>query len=274
MNLWAWLRLLRLTNSLPATGLVLLGAYIADGWPPPRATWLAAGAMWAITSFGYVTNDLYDVATDRINKPDRPIPSGRVGWRSACVLAVILALLAMILASLIDAFALGVACFVMAALIGYNAWLKRTVLIGNVTIAALSGAALAVGGYTVRVLWPLLWPGVLVSLFILAREVLKTIEDVPGDRRVGMHTIATVWGPRWAGYVFAGIVGGYVIITLLAYWMAGFSSLYLALAAVIDIGWLYSALIVVRAPTPHNARKGLRISKVGYGLGLLALLLA
>jgi len=274
MDLWAWLRLLRLTNSLPATGLVLLGAHLTGGWPPSRATLLAASAMWAITSFGYVTNDLYDIEADRINKPDRPLPSGQISRRSACAVAAILAASAIALASLIDMLALTAACFAIATLMGYNAWLKRTVLIGNLIIATLSGATLFVGGYTVGQLRPLLWPSALVSLFILAREILKTIEDVPGDRRAGMRTIATAWGPRWAGRVFAGVIGGHIIVSVIAYWLAGFSPLYLALVAVMDIGLLYSALIVTRAPTPHNARVGLRISKVGYGLGLLALLLA
>jgi hypothetical protein len=37
---------------------------------------------------------------------------------------------------------------------------------------------------------------------------------------------------------------------------------------------VYSAILVGRSPSPANARVGLRISKVGYALGLIALLLA
>ena len=274
MDLWAWLRLLRPTNSLPAAGLVLLGAHLVGGWPWPRATWTAAGAMWAITSFGYVTNDLRDVAIDRVNKPDRPLPSGRIRCSAARVASIVLAALAVGLAGSIDALALLAACLALAALIGYNVRLKNTVLVGNALIALLSGAALGVGGYTMGQPWRLVWPGVLVTLFILAREVLKTIEDVEGDRRAGLRTIATAWGPRRAGRVFASLALGCAVISLAVRWIAEFSATYLIVIAVMDLGLVYSALLVARAPSPMNARVGLRISKVGYALGLIALLVA
>ncbi len=281
LDIWAWLRLLRPTNSLPATGLVLLGAHLASGWPWPRATWVAAGAMWAVTSFGYVTNDLHDVTADRVNKPDRPLPSGRVRLSSARVAAAALAGMAIGLASTIDGLAVLAAILALLLLVLYNVRLKSTVLIGNALIAALSGMALGVGGYTVGRPWALVWPGILVSLFILAREVLKTIEDVAGDRKAGVRTVATEWGAQRAGQIFAGLVTCFILLSLAPLdgglatrrW-TWFSAAYLAVVMVIDAGLAYSALVVGRSPTPANARVGLRISKVGYALGLVALLVA
>ncbi|MDW8098272.1 MAG: UbiA family prenyltransferase [Anaerolineae bacterium] len=272
---------MRPTNSLPATGLVLLGAYLASGWPWPRATWIAAGAMWAITSFGYVTNDLHDVEADRVNKPDRPLPSGRVRPSSARLAAAVLAGLAIGLASAIDGLAVSAAILALLLLVLYNVCLKSTVLLGNALVAILSGMALGVGSYTVGEPWALVWPGVLVSLFILAREILKTIEDVVGDRRAGVRTVATEWGVRCAGQLFAGVVMCFAVLSLAPLYGgltvrrgAGLSIPYLTMVLVIDVGLAYSALVVGRAPTPANARVGLRISKVGYALGLLALLMA
>jgi geranylgeranylglycerol-phosphate geranylgeranyltransferase len=179
--------------------------------------------MWAITSFGYVTNDLRDVEADRVNKPDRPLPSGRVSRPAACTAAAILAVLVVGLASTVDGLAVLAACFTLALLVAYNVRLKSTVLLGNGLIAALSGAALGVGGYTVGDPWALFsqgtgWPGVLVALFILAREVLKTIEDVAGDRSIGVRTVATAWGPGRAGQVFAVLVLIWAVLSLIVYW--------------------------------------------------------
>jgi geranylgeranylglycerol-phosphate geranylgeranyltransferase len=279
LDIWAWLRLLRPTNSLPAAGLVLIGAHLANGWPWPWATWLAAGAMWAVTSFGYVTNDLHDIEADRVNKPDRPLPSGRVKRSSAHLVAAVLAGLAVGLASMIDKLAVLAAILVLFLLVLYNLRLKSTVLVGNMLIAILSGMALGVGGYTVSRPWVLVWPGILVSFFILAREVLKTIEDVAGDRRVGVRTVATEWGIQQAGRIFAGIVTCFVVLSLaplykgiMARQWLGFSVLYLTIVLIIDVGLAYSALMVGRSPTPANVRIGLRISKIGYVLGLVALL--
>jgi len=230
--------------------------------------------MWAITSFGYVTNDLRDVAADRVNKPDRPLPSGRVGRSAACAAAVILAGLGVGLASTIDGLAVLAACLALSLLTVYNLRLKSTVLLGNGLVAALSGATLGVGSYTVGNPWAPLGPGVLVALFILAREVLKTIEDVAGDRSIGVRTVATVWGPQRAGWLFAALVLIWVVLSLIVYRWAGFSVAYLIVTAGVDGGLVYSAILVGRSPSPANARVGLRISKVGYALGLIALLLA
>ncbi len=274
MDLWAWIRLLRPTNSFPAVGLVLLGAYLAAGWPWPRDTWMAAGAMWAITSFGYVTNDLCDVVVDRVNKPDRPLPSGRVRRSAAYAIAGLLAALAIGLAATIDWLAVLAACLTLVLLFVYNVRLKSTVLVGNSLVAILSGSALGVGSYTVGRPWAPVWPGVLVACFILAREVLKTIEDVVGDHRAGVRTIATAWGTRRAGRVFAALALVCVGLSLIAYRWAGFSPISLAFILSVDLGLIYSAWLVGRSPTPAHARVGLRLSKMGYALGLVALLLA
>jgi geranylgeranylglycerol-phosphate geranylgeranyltransferase len=274
MKIWAWLRLLRPSNSLAAVGLVLLGAHLAGGWPWPPATWIAAGAMWAITSFGYVSNDLHDAAADQLNKPGRPLPSGRVRRSSAQVAVILLALLALGLASRIDALSLAAACVALFLLLLYNTYLKSTVLLGNFLVAILSGLALGIGSYTVGRPWAMALPGALVSLFVLAREVLKTIEDVPGDRHTGVRTVATTWGPRTAAGIFAATIGSFVALALAATWVGHYSSAYLAVIVSVSIGLAYSARLVWHEPTPARARIGLRVSKACYALGLLALLLA
>ena len=58
-------RLLRLSNSLPASGLVLIGAWLVAGWPLPWQAWQAAAAMWCVTAFGYASNDYFDIREDR-----------------------------------------------------------------------------------------------------------------------------------------------------------------------------------------------------------------
>ncbi len=274
MDVRAWLRLMRPANSLAAAGLVLIGGHLAMGWPWSSRLWQAAAAMWAVTTFGYVTNDLHDIPVDRVNKPDRPLPAGHVRVEAARLAAIALAAGAVVLASRIDALAVGAAMAVLGALLLYNWTLKGAVLLGNVLIAVLSGLALEVGSYAAGQR-SLPWlPALLVCLFILAREILKTIEDVEGDRRAGLRTLATAWGPQRAAQIYAWTVGGFVVASAAAHLLAGYRLTYLIVIAGVDVGLIQSARWVLRAPTAAHARAGLRISKVGYFLGLLALLLA
>ncbi len=198
-RLWATLRLMRLSNALPAAGLVLLGGRLARVSPLPAQVGLAAAAMGCITAYGYVSNDLSDLAEDRVNKPDRPLPSGAVERRTARRLAAFLALLGLLLAVGIGVAPALVALLALALLTQYNQGWKSTAGGGNLLIGGLAGGTLLVGGYAGSGMTGVLanaLPGAVLFTFITARELLKTAEDVAGDRAAGKRTAATEHGSR------------------------------------------------------------------------------
>lgn len=86
-TLLAWVRLLRLPNHATAVADVLAGFVIvsqarAIEWPAP-ALWLAILASLGFYAAGMVLNDVCDLAIDREERPERPLPSGRISLRSA-----------------------------------------------------------------------------------------------------------------------------------------------------------------------------------------------
>jgi 4-hydroxybenzoate polyprenyltransferase len=83
----AWLRLVRLPNHATALADVLAGYLIVSqlrtiDWPVPALCWalLASVAFYAA---GMVLNDVFDVELDREQRPERPLPSGRIDLRAA-----------------------------------------------------------------------------------------------------------------------------------------------------------------------------------------------
>jgi len=77
-----WLRLVRLPNLATATADSLAGYLVVSGlqavqWPP-AACLLAVLASLAFYAAGMVLNDVYDVAIDRAERPERPLPSGAI----------------------------------------------------------------------------------------------------------------------------------------------------------------------------------------------------
>lgn len=77
-----WLRLVRLPNLATAAADSLAGYLVMSGlqavqWPP-AACWLAVLASLAFYAAGMVLNDVYDVAIDRAERPERPLPSGAI----------------------------------------------------------------------------------------------------------------------------------------------------------------------------------------------------
>ncbi|MEO1993249.1 MAG: UbiA family prenyltransferase [Pirellulales bacterium] len=83
----AWLQLLRLPNYATAVADVLSGYLICFGpriveWPE-WVCWSAMASSVSLYAAGMVLNDVYDVEVDRIERPERPLPSGLVSLSTA-----------------------------------------------------------------------------------------------------------------------------------------------------------------------------------------------
>jgi geranylgeranylglycerol-phosphate geranylgeranyltransferase len=274
------LRLLRLSNSLPASLLVLLGARLADAPLLNSRLWLAVGAMWAIAAFGYVSNDLSDQLEDRINKPDRPLPTGVITSRQARIIAALLCTLALLFSSRLGLAPFLVALLVLGLLTLYNRRLKGVAGVGNLLIAGLAAGALlpgvvAVYGWQWLRMIELL-PAVLgLFFFILARELLKTLEDMTGDLAVDKRTFALTWGSQGTLYSISGLtvlLFGTVIV-LFPWWCYSWLTTTLMLfGVVLPLAW---SIYTLTPPIPlTQIRQSLALLKGAYFVGLVALWLA
>lgn len=80
----SWLKLLRLPNVFTAAADVLMGLLVTRGDLAPwyyAATLVSASCLLYLS--GMVLNDLFDIEVDTRDRPDRPLPSGRIPWRQA-----------------------------------------------------------------------------------------------------------------------------------------------------------------------------------------------
>jgi len=274
------LRLVRLSNSLPASILVLMGAYLAGGWPLPRPAWQAAAAMWCVTAFGYASNDYFDVKEDSINKPDRPLPAGLVSARITTWLAGSLALGAISFSLLIGTLATSAACIVLGLLTFYNARLKATPGGGNLLIALLAGCTLLVGsvaalGFQRNAIEPLLAPFSVLTTFVATREILKTLEDVAGDRMAGKQTVATRLGAPGVMRVIALLSLLTCGFSLVPFLWFGYSIRYLVIIGLgVDTPLLFTTYYLWQDAQPQRVSRCLALLKGSYFAGLLALLVA
>ncbi|NMB78739.1 MAG: UbiA family prenyltransferase, partial [Methanomicrobiales archaeon] len=83
------IRITRPVNSFAAGIAAIVAYYIASGMIIPEVLLLLA-IVFLVTAAGNVINDYFDVEIDRVNRPDRPIPSGLVTLSAARAFAVIL----------------------------------------------------------------------------------------------------------------------------------------------------------------------------------------
>jgi geranylgeranylglycerol-phosphate geranylgeranyltransferase len=222
------LELTRPGNAVAAGVLTFIGAFVAGGVGAPTPMALAVVATVLATGGGNAINDYFDREIDAINRPDRPIPRGAVSPRSALVFSVLLFAVAVALTLLLPLLAIGIALVNLVALVAYTEVFKGRPGVGNALVAALTGSTFLYGGAAVGGdLAPVVVLFALAASATLAREIVKDVEDVAGDRQEGLRTLPIVVGERRAVAVAAAFVAAAVLASPLPYLRGTFGVPYL-----------------------------------------------
>ena len=196
-------------------GLTALGAAPPEPLSTASLTYPLIGSLMAavLNAGNNALNQIYDLEIDRINKPKRPLPSGRVSTSDAWVFAAVTYLLALVLAWLVAPGGRH-ECFwiVLVAVICtfiYSMPPLRTKRLGiwaNVTIAIPRGVLLKVAGWssvkTIVGIEP--WfIGAIFGLFLLGATTTKDFADMEGDRLGGCRTLPIQYGVRRAAWMIS-----------------------------------------------------------------------
>ena len=216
--------------SRPLTTLTGALAVVLGGYVAGTGEWfnvaLAVLATILASSSANAWNDYLDIDIDRVNQPQRPLPSGQVTPRNVKIFSVVMAVLSVGIAALINPPAMLIAAVSNAILYLYSWKLKSTVLIGNLTVAFISAMSPVFGGVAAGNAAPSLWLALIIFVAILGREVLKTLADYEGDWREGVKTISTVWGRRTARVFFYVLVAATLITMMLPYLLEVYRPVY------------------------------------------------
>lgn len=264
-------------NSFIAGIAVLLGYIIAAGTLTPKAL-LLIPVVVAITAAGNVVNDYYDRDIDRINRPDRPIPSGQISPRSAYLYSLFLFALGLgITAFFYNIILFALSLFNSFLLVLYAKKLKGIALIGNFSVAYLSASIFLFGGAILGIqgLLQNFSIAVIVFLAMLSREMLKDAEDIVGDTQGGAHTLPMIIGIHKTcliALIFAVCAVLMSYIPLMKWW----GPLYIIFITPAGIVILLGAFRAYRCSTPACVRssQATLILKTGMFIALAVFILA
>ncbi len=179
-------------------------------------------ATLCIAAAGYIINDIFDVETDSINKPEKLIVGKSISEKTAYNLFFIFNMVGVGVGYYVshlvnkDAF-FSLFVIISVLLYVYASYLKQMLLVGNIIVAILVALSLVIVG--VFELLPTLTPlnrqtqlfffkillnYALFAFFInLLREIIKDMEDINGDYKAGMNTLPIAIGiERSAKVVF------------------------------------------------------------------------
>ncbi|WP_169788886.1 UbiA family prenyltransferase, partial [Streptomyces albus] len=143
----AWAQLLRLSALFTVPGDTLAGA-AATGRGPHRTTLLAAGCSLCLYEAGMALNDWADREQDAVERPERPLPSGRIRPGAALAAAGALTAAGLALAARAGRLPLVTATALAATVWAYDLGLGRTPA-GPAVMAAARFLDVTLGATTV-----------------------------------------------------------------------------------------------------------------------------
>ena len=252
----------------PALGMASGGATAIGAAPrEPWSVWLLiyplVGAVMAATlnAASNGLNQIYDLDIDAVNKPGRPLPSGRMTIRDAWAFTIAAFAAAWLLAWVIapggrhECFWLVVAATIITTLYSVPPFrTKRLGLWANLTVAIPRGALLKVAGWssvkTVMGVEP--WfIGTIFGLFLLGATTTKDFADMEGDARGGCRTLPIQFGVRRAAWMISpSFVVPFLLIPVGAWTgiLTGRFWLLQALGAVMTLYGVYVCYLMLRRP--------------------------
>jgi len=235
-----------------------------------------------VAAGGNVVNDIFDIEVDKINRPHRALPSGRMTVKQAWWFVALLSVLGIIFAWLPGRpiSALIVICFEIIGY-AYAAKVKTLGIAGNFMVAFSFAFGLiygsvayaeVVGTLTVNPIPIPTWLFFFTAFLILqARETIKGAEDVEGDKLRDVRTIARIYG-YWPAAVVAGALNFLGVLSYTLIWLWGYADMLLWPLLLLGDGVVLGAGILPLTG-PDNRKKLMiasTLDKVGALVGLIA----
>ncbi len=258
-----YLQLMRPPNLPTAAADILAGAALAGIFgdlPGTSPAYSAAGAVLILVmasvllyAGGVVLNDVFDAELDARERPERPIPRGAVSRNAAGYFGGALLVAGTVLAALVREQCGYVAVLLAGAILFYNAYAKRSGMLGPLVMGACRSLNLWLG---ISVL-PMTGEGRYLWIPLLYIFAVTTVSrgEVHGDNKKALLA---------AALMYAIVIFGVGILALgetTRFWMA------LPFLALLGI-MVYRPL--VRA-YQHNEPQEIRRAVIGGVLGIVAL---
>ena len=239
------------------------GAAPREAWSTDLLLYPIIGLVMAsvLNAASNALNQLYDLEIDRINKPRRPLPSGRLSLSGAWAFTLATYVVALLLAWFVEpggrheCFWIVVAATIITVL--YSAPPFRTKRLGiwaNITIAIPRGVLLKVAGWSAvkTIVGTEPWfIGAIFGLFLLGASTTKDFADMEGDARGGCRTLPIIYGVRRAAWLISPSFVIPFIMIAIGTWLrilTGTPALLYLLSIVMTAYGIYVCYLMLRRP--------------------------
>ncbi|MCW8848678.1 MAG: UbiA family prenyltransferase [Melioribacteraceae bacterium] len=269
------LRLIRFELPFSAGICVVMGQLLALGKFASLFE-ITAGflSVFAISASILVLNDYFDVETDKINAPDRPIASNLVTPYEALIFSILLLLIGLLLSYFLSTPTFISAIILLIIGFLYNWRFKKSGLPGNLMVSFSVGMTFVYGGVSVglpfnKIAW---FFGIISALIDLGEEIAADSMDMEGDKLINSNSLAIKYGRDTAlnisGFIFLIVI----LLTMIPFILKWFTLNYLIPIIIIDFSIAFSMLKLLNSEGDEG-RKYIRRIYLGATLGLIVFIL-
>jgi geranylgeranylglycerol-phosphate geranylgeranyltransferase len=194
----AFVHLFRLPVGMLAGAAGAASVYVTKPDTPIWQGLLTALILICMTSAACAINDYWDIEKDRIDHPDRPLPSKQLSLPQAWWSATLLFSVAILAALPLGLPPLLLVVVSTVVLWNYSHLLLYSGIVGNLIVASISSGLILLGSLVADRPIAMLYPIGFLFCYALAKEIIWDIHDAPGDRSQGIATVANQWGDTTA----------------------------------------------------------------------------
>lgn len=204
--LQGYLQLMRPANLPTAAADIFAGAAIAGIFTatfPTLHLWLLVFASVFLYAGGVVLNDVFDYQVDKVERPERPIPSGLIPLKSAALFGSVLLIIGIVLAFLTHFLSGYIALTLAGSIVLYDGFSKKNGFLGPLNMGVCRALNLILGMSVLDTLnnW---WYAIIPLVYIFAITLISRGEVHGNNKR---HII-------WAGTLYALVISAVVTIVM------------------------------------------------------------
>ncbi len=271
------IQLFRPELSLAAGICVIVGEIIALGSLPSIHNFTYGFICgFFISSPALILNDYFDIEVDRINAPNRPLPSGIVSPHEVIALTIGVTFIGIVAAANISTNALIICIILWIIGVLYNWKLKETGLPGNIMVSCSVATTFILGGIAVGDPFNkiVLTFSIMAFLFDLGEEIAADAMDINGDKKRNSKSIAIKMGRTVALIISSILFSVVILISFIPVYFGWLGISYLFMIFISDVIIFLSVLKLLRSQTSKEGHSCIKQIYRGEILGLLAFMIS
>ncbi|WP_216641575.1 UbiA-like protein EboC [Pedobacter ginsengisoli] len=219
-KLLGYIRLMRPANVVTSVadvlaGIAIAGAFSISSWNSLQLpVILLCISTIGLYSGGIIFNDVFDADLDKVERPERPIPSGLISKKAATIFGAVFFFIGIAAANLFGTTTSVIAVSIMIACLTYNKWAKHHSILGPLNMGFCRGLNLLLGVSIISSQVQQWWFLALVPIIYIASITMISRGEVHGGSKKMLYFAALLYAVVIASILFFATTRGGLPITL------------------------------------------------------------